>query len=286
MAQRLGKPTAMFGQGFGPLTHPLLSPLVEATAPRLCVIGLREGLASVPLLLAHRVARQRITVTGDDALLVATSATRPQTGSAIGLNIRVAPYSGVDATASDRIVSVACEAAGRHGARIVALPVEHNKSGSDLAALEARGSRRADTTVSPEIADIRTPGELAERVARCRVVVTGSYHAAVFGLAAGVPAICITNSGYYDRKFEGLAAMFPGGCRLLRHGPLLERDLTSAIDIAWETGEVTRDGIHSAALHQVSDADQIYERFQSLVAPDAHAALGADQDRSRLEDHP
>src|ERR1700744_241307 len=34
-AQRLGKPTAMFGQGIGPLTHPVLTRLVARTMPRL-----------------------------------------------------------------------------------------------------------------------------------------------------------------------------------------------------------------------------------------------------------
>jgi colanic acid/amylovoran biosynthesis protein len=286
MAQRLGKPTAMFGQGIGPLTHPLLSRLVELTMPRLRVIGLREGLASVPILRAHRVPQECVQVTGDDALLLATKGARPRTGTAIGANVRVASYSRIDASVGSQVLAITRKAASRRGVPAVALPVEHNKAASDLEAIRRRGTSPADYTVGDEYADVHSPRELAERVARCRVVVTGSYHAAVFGLAAGVPAICMTNSPYYDGKFQGLAALFPGGCRLVHHGPLLERELTEAIDSAWETTEASRDAIHSAALVQVGKADQIYERFKSLVAPGAKVSSLAGKDEPPFEDQP
>ena len=51
-------------------------------------------------------------------------------------------------------------------------------------------------------------------IARCRLVVTGSYHAALFALSMGVPAIGIATSRYYEDKFLGLADQF--GPRLLR----------------------------------------------------------------------
>jgi polysaccharide pyruvyl transferase WcaK-like protein len=260
MAQRLGKPTAMFGQGIGPLTHPALSRLVALTMPRLLVIGLREGLGSVPLLRTRGVDEERIQVTGDDALLLATTKERPRTGAAIGLNIRVATYSGIDTRVAGQAVAVTCESAHRRGVTALGLPVSRYKAESDLDAIKARGAEHH------EFPNIITPEELAEHAARCRVIVTGSYHAAVFGLAAGVPAVCLTNSRYYDLKFEGLSAQFPGGCHLVRPGPLFERELADAIGRAWETSETARDDIHSAALTQVAKADQIYARFKSLVA--------------------
>jgi colanic acid/amylovoran biosynthesis protein len=256
MAQRLGKPTAMFGQGIGPLTNPLVKRLVKRAMPRLMVIGLREGVQSIPLLTAYGVDPQRIQVTGDDALLLATPHTRPQTGTAVGLNVRVATYSGIHATVGRQLVDVARDAAQRRGVTTVALPVEYNKAATDLQAFTGH-----------EVPDIRTPEALAEHVARCRVVVTGSYHAAVYALAVGVPAVCITKSGYYDGKFKGLAALFPGGCQIVSLGPLFEHEVTEAIDRAWDIGESRRDRLHFMALAQVAHGDQLYERFKSLAAP-------------------
>ena len=42
-AQRLGRPTAMFGQGLGPLTHPLVRRQAGAVFPKLGALGVREG---------------------------------------------------------------------------------------------------------------------------------------------------------------------------------------------------------------------------------------------------
>lgn len=262
MAQRLGKPTAMFGQGIGPLTHPLLRRLVAHTMPRLEVIGLREGVRSVDVLKANRVEHQDMLVTGDDALLLATAPRRPRTGSLIGINVRVAAYSQVAEDVGARVVAVTRATALEHGLPVAALPVENNRTVSDLAAMGISGTDE-DCSAGHEVGDVRTPQELVERVSRCRVVVTGSYHAAVFGLAAGIPAICVTNSPYYDGKFEGLAALFPGGCQIVGAGSGLERDLSAAIDRALTIDEGQRDDIHASALAQVAKADRLYERFKS-----------------------
>ncbi len=262
MAQRLGKPTAMFGQGIGPLTHPVLTHLVRHTMPRLLVIGLREGLGSVPLLTARRVEQERIHVTGDDALMLATMPHRPATGCAIGLNIRVAHYSGIDSTVASQAIAVTTESASRRGVKALGLPVSRYKDESDLEAIRMSGNHIA----GHELADIQTPEEAAEQAALCRVVVTGSYHAAVFGLAAGVPAVCLSNSPYYDLKFQGLGDLFGrGSCYVVRPGPRFERELSDAIDHAWDTGEIDRDYIHSAAQKQVVKADETYTRLKSLV---------------------
>ncbi len=267
LAQLLGKPTAMFSQGIGPLTHPVLGRLVSLVMPRLRLIGLREGAGSVPLLRARRVNQELIHVTGDDALLSATAAERPRTGTAIGLNMRVAPYSEIDSSLAGRAGAVTSQAAGRHGAAVLPLPVSRYRSTFDLDASQPHGATSADD--GGESDDIVTPKELAERAARCRVVVTASYHAAVFGLAAGVPAVCVTNSGYYDLKFEGLGAQFPGGCQIVRPGPYFERELSDAIDRAWDAGDADRDRIHSAAKAQVAQVEQLYARLKSLVAAPA-----------------
>lgn len=265
MAQRLGKPTAMFGQGLGPVTHPVLNHAVSLAMPRLTTIGLREEVRSTSILRAHGVDLQRAVVTGDDALVLATPATRPRAGTSIGMNVRVASYSSVDTTLAGQIVAVARAAARSRGVATVALPVSRYGTQSDLRSVRSADDGEHSALTNDEFADIRSPEELKASVARCRVVVTGSYHAAVFALAAGIPVVGITSSRYYDGKFEGLAALFPNGCQPVRITRGFEQALTDAIDRAWTTDDVSRDRLYAAAREQVGRGDDLYERFKSLV---------------------
>lgn len=269
MAQRLGKPTAMFGQAVGPITHPILNRLAGMTMPNLLIVGVRESVLSVPTLVNKGVDASRIHITGDDALQLAVEVSRPPTGRAIGVNVRVAPYSGVDQKTARELVDVTGELAGRLGTTTVPLPVSRfgstGKYPSDLRSLQQSGMTEWDEVITGPDPDIRTPGELKGRVEKCRVVVTGSYHGAVFALAAGVPAVCLTNSPYFSAKFGGLAAMFPAGCELVSPGPRFRRELSEAVTRAWRIDEVQRDRIHDAALDQARRGERAYEIFKSLA---------------------
>ena len=53
---------------------------------------------------------------------------------------------------------------------------------------------------------------MIRQIQRCRLVVTGSYHAGVFALASGIPVVGLAKSSYYRDKFLGLADMFAVGC--------------------------------------------------------------------------
>lgn len=274
MSQRLGKPTAMFGQGIGPLDRSWLRRMVQSTMPVLDVIGLREGLISKPLLRNAGVPVDRIHVTGDDALLIATPPERPTTGTDIGLNVRVASYSQMATAGGNQVITTVQEVARDHGLSIIALPVECNKSVSDLEALRAAGGA-GETSI--ELSDISSPEELVSRVSFCRIVVTGSYHAAVFALASGIPAVCVTNSAYYDGKFAGLSAQFPRGCIVVRPGPSFSLELRTAIERSLLVTELVRDEIHSAAVIQVRRGDQAYCRFEEVVSERACTPTRFDQ---------
>lgn len=262
MAQRLGKPTAMFGQGIGPLTHPLLQRHVRSTMPRLSVVGLREGVMSPALLRTHGVAGARLTVTGDDALELATPEARPRTGNAVGINVRVAGYTGVDAMMAQQVVAVVREAARRWKAPIIALPVSRYEADSDLHAMKGHLATGGTDGPDNDVHDIESPLQLAAAAQRCRMVITGSYHAAVFALASGVPAVCLCRSLYYKAKFEGLARLFPGACRVLSGEHCLGGELALAVDWAWQQGEGNRDSTHAAALAQVLRSRLAYQGFK------------------------
>jgi polysaccharide pyruvyl transferase WcaK-like protein len=105
-------------------------------------------------------------------------------------------------------------------------------------------------------------------VGRCRLVVTGSYHAAVFALAQGIPAVTLSNSRYYDGKFTGLAEMFGVGCRVVRLGEVdaLQR-LRGALDELWETGAGLRDLLLRSAVDQIARSQATYQRVYEIVSP-------------------
>src|SRR2546421_1692869 len=74
LAQRLGKPTAMFGQGVGPISERgrggprALCRQARAVLPRLAVLGLREDRIGKDLAISLGVPAGAVAITGDDAL--------------------------------------------------------------------------------------------------------------------------------------------------------------------------------------------------------------------------
>ena len=147
--------------------------------------------------------------------------------------MRVSPYAGVDQAAAETVGDLVVQAAEAFRAPIVTLPVSRYPVDGDLDALRALlHPERSGADIV--LHDLATPEALITAAAGCRVIVTGSYHAAVFGLARGVPAVCLTRSAYYDAKFAGLRALFPA--------PASSSRLTSPISPAGCARPSTRRG--------------------------------------------
>ena len=179
--------------------------------------------------------------------------------------MRVSHYAGVDPAAAEAVGDLVVQAAEAFQAPIVTLPVSRYPVDGDLDALRALlhpERSRADIVLH----DLATPEALITAAADCRVIVTGSYHAAVFGLARGVPAVCLTRSSYYDAKFAGLRALFPGACFVV---PLDQPDLAGrlrqAINQAWHLPAQARDDARNAAARQRHAGRQAYARFRDVV---------------------
>ncbi|MEP7193822.1 MAG: polysaccharide pyruvyl transferase family protein [Actinomycetota bacterium] len=277
LAQRLGRPTAMFGQGIGPLTHPALRRQARRVLPRLHVLGLREGVAGLPLARSLGVAAACVVVTGDDALdLAGSAATAPSApttpsaaigsgaGDALGVNVRVTGYAGVDGPVASRVGTTLARAVARWHATVIGLPVSRYEPDSDLASIRSLWPGRLPAGSIAE--DLSTPLELAAAAARCRAVVTGSYHAAVFALAAGVPTVCLSSSDYYNAKFAGIADLFPDATEVVPLGGRdLERRLEDAIGRAWGADERTRRSARERATTLAEASKGLYQRFADLV---------------------
>jgi colanic acid/amylovoran biosynthesis protein len=264
VAQTLGVRTVLLGQGIGPIEGGPLWARAKMVLPRVDFIALREKRKGLALLQECGVDAQRMVVTGDDAIEVAFAARTPELGNGIGVNLRRAPYASVDAGLVDALRPVLHAAAGRHAAPLVPVPVRIAGTDSDVATIDdlLAGTGKG-TTVWEEVA---TPEALARRIGRCRVVVTGSYHGAVFALAQGIPAVALARADYYVDKFLGLAEMFEGGCELIYlDGPGISERVAAAIDRAWKQAEDRRPQLLDAAARQVAAGHAAYQRCRGLV---------------------
>ncbi len=269
LAHRWGKPTAMFGQGIGPLTMPLLRRQAKTVLPSACLIGLREGVFGPRVLAALGVSSERIAVTGDDAVGLAYR--DGPAGDALGVNVRVAGYSKLRDAAGRAIAEVARRVARAHAATIIGLPVSRYPRDGDLDALARMFPPGARDGVTVSLEDLESPEALALATARCRVVLTGSYHAAVFALSQGIPCVCVSASDYYDQKFAGIAAQFPGCEVITLDASDLDGRLERALTTAWQTADATRAVGREAARGQMRAVDAAYARFAGIV----EARLGA-----------
>ena len=307
LAQRLGKPTAMFGQGIGPMKRRLLRAQSRAVLPRLTLLGLREDRTGRPLASSLGVAPTVLALTGDDALEQGSHPGAPASpgamaspgsvaspgaraagsaaGHVLGVNLRVSGYAGVDQATAASVASVVRAVASELRADLVGLPVSRYATAADAGALRelwpdrSRADQPQPERPQPDqprpvgspaaglaMDDLTTPEDLVMAVAQCRAVITGSYHAALFSLAAGVPAVCLTKSPYYDAKFGGLVALFPGACRTVSlGGPEAAARLEAAVREAWQLPPAARAAAAAAAAALCDAGRQAYAQFRLAV---------------------
>ncbi|MFP5319126.1 MAG: polysaccharide pyruvyl transferase family protein [Acidimicrobiia bacterium] len=254
-------PTALMGQAFGPLQDPSLRRHAGAVLRHVDLIALREQRASAPLLESLGVPMHRVVTTGDDAIAVASPFRTDDAPDAVmGVNLRIAPYSGLDPSLAAEAGRQIAAAAGRHHARMVATPVSIHPDEAD-----ADVAARAVGTHVEDAGTVDGPEDVLARIARCRIVVTGSYHAAVFALALGIPAVGLALSPYYVDKFSGLADQFGPGCAVVRLDGSWPATLADAIDSLWGQAEDLRTPLRERADEQVAQAEAAYRRLRDLV---------------------
>ncbi|QLY27717.1 polysaccharide pyruvyl transferase family protein [Nocardia huaxiensis] len=255
---------AMVGQGLGPMRNPGLRRRAGQVCVKLPLIALRERRRGPGLLDSLGVPSSVVTVTGDDAIELAVDARKDQLGNAIGVCLRVAGYSPVSAGAQSAVGVAVRAAATEKSVPLIPLIIAETPGSPDRATTVplVRDSKHAERPVGRFI----RASEVAEQVARCRVLVTGAYHLAVFALSQGIPVVGLTSTEYYDDKFLGLDDMFKGGVRLIHlNDPELAQRLPLAIREAWDEAEVLRDGLRARADEQAAASRQAFERLFELV---------------------
>ena len=271
MGAQRGIPTAMFGQGLGPLESAALRSRAAEVLPRVRLVALRERLASLPLLASLGMSPDRVVVTGDDAIELAQQdrAADPDLAEPanrnIGVNLRVASYSKVGREHFDVLRQALRSASQAHDAGLVALPIAHKRQLDVTTLRELLAGLAADG--DPGGASLTTPERVIRRIRQCRVVVTGSYHVGVFALAQGIPAVALVSSRYYGDKMTGLADQFGGGCEVVTlDGALSASRISEAIGAAWESADRVRPALLARAADQVASGRAAYARLLNIVA--------------------
>lgn len=264
MAMKLGKRTAIFGQGIGPMESNALKSKARAVLPFVDLIALREGLYGSKFLESIGVRPSRVAITGDDAIETAHRNRGAEPGHGIGINIRAATYSGIDFSDIKEIGEVVKRVAENHGAPLIPIPISFLDKESDVRSLcqvlggEASGGSKDH--------NLESLPEIFKRIQRCRVVVTGSYHAGVFALAQGVSVVNLAKSPYYVTKFLGLADQFGTGCDVVfLNEPNWENKLAGAIINSWNLADHVRPRLIEAGQRQIDASRIAYARFSELV---------------------
>jgi polysaccharide pyruvyl transferase WcaK-like protein len=264
LAIQRGIPTAMFGQGIGPIQDPKLKARANAVLPYVDLIALREDRAGRPLLESLGVSSDRVLTTGDDAIEIAYQSRSEQLGNGLGVNLRAASYSSVDQCLIERTRPVLQNVARKHKVPMIPIPISWGMGEADAVTIQQLtiGYDNVFDTGQP----VDTQTKVIEQIRRCRVVVTGSYHAAVFALAQGIPAVGLAKSDYYVDKFVGLAELFDAGCEVIfLTDTQFPTKLELAIDRMWQSVEQLRPQLLAAAARQIQLSRAAYQRVQELV---------------------
>jgi polysaccharide pyruvyl transferase WcaK-like protein len=251
------------GQGFEPIDNPALRARAQSVLPELDLVGCREKKFGPVILQSLGVNPTKIVVTGDDAIELGYRWRVAALGNGIGANLRVAWYAGVNKDMIEIVRDVLQGAARKHAAPLAPIPIA-TRCPSDASHIQKLLAGYGN--VLNEQDDLAEPRDVIRQTGLCRVVVTGSYHAAVFALSQGISAVCLSQTAYYVKKFLGLNAQFGDGCYVLTMDDVNFRDkLVETIDQAWELAEQYRPQLLDAAEQQVRAGQEAYRRVFEQV---------------------
>jgi polysaccharide pyruvyl transferase WcaK-like protein len=260
-----GHPTALFSCGFEQVQNPALNAIASSVLPKVTVIGCREGRYAPHYLESVGVSASNYAVTGDEAVELAYRMRPSVMGQAIGVNIRQSSYSELD---QEDVVQRLSEVLFRISRRLDAplLPIPISMFGpSDPASIKK--TLQIQDQRSDGGSNLDSPEKVIRQAGQCRIVVTGSYHAAVFALSQGIPVIAFARSHHYLNKFNGLIAQFGDGCALvdLSNNMDFTAELGEAVLQQWKMAEELKPMLLNSAREQIRAGRELYRRLQTLA---------------------
>jgi len=261
-----GIPTVLVGQGMGPFEDQALFNKVKQVLPKIDLILIREKNYAPRFLDSIGVSKDRVILTGDDAIEMAYTARKNWQGTDIGVGARVASSSEVSADHILETRHVLGEAAHKHRAKFMPLPISDSiyESVTDAQVIKEllEGYLDKDWQETPFL----FPSDTINFIGNCRIVLTGAYHPAVFALAQGIPVICLAKSAHYSNKLSGLADIFGVGCEVIMFDDdKFQEKLAHVIDHVWTHATELREKILESARSQIEWGHAGYRRIFDLV---------------------
>jgi polysaccharide pyruvyl transferase WcaK-like protein len=273
LALYYGKPVVLVGQGIGPLETPGLRELASQVLRRADLIALREDVTAGPLLKSLGIPMNNTVTTGDDAIEIAYRARSAVLGTGFGINIRASDYSEIDLELLSRLRALFQLSLRTYSAIAVPVPISSVPGEVDLETFKSLLDGYDGPFIQPP--DLGSPTAIVEHLQHCRILVCGSYHAAVFACSSGVPAVCVAKSAYYLAKFRGLAELFGDGCEFVSlEDPQFEFRLRDAIHKCWTSAEELRPRLLQRAVQQMALGSVAFQTIHDLISARTRAPTG------------
>jgi polysaccharide pyruvyl transferase WcaK-like protein len=273
LALYYGKPVVLVGQGIGPLETPGLRELASQVLRRADLIALREDLTAGPLLKSLGIPMNKTVTTGDDAIEIAYRARSAVLGTGFGINIRASDYSEIDLELLSRLRALFQLSLRTYSAIAVPVPISSVPGEVDLETFKSLLDGYDGPFIQPP--DLGSPTAIVEHLQHCRILVCGSYHAAVFACSSGVPAVCVAKSAYYLAKFRGLAELFGDGCEFVSlEDPQFEFRLRDAIHKCWTSAEELGPRLLQRAVQQMALGSVAFQTIHDLISARTRAPTG------------
>jgi polysaccharide pyruvyl transferase WcaK-like protein len=258
-------PVVMFGQALGPLNDSDVLGRARKILPKVSLLTLRGSRGGSVVVESLGLNSSQILTTGDEAVEIAYEAREQELGQAVGINLRVASYSNVKGDMLDGLRPVLHKFARRHNVPLIPIPIAFHAWASDHLTIQRLLQGFDDQSDGGITLD--TPLKVIQQVGRCRIVVTGAYHAAVFALSQGIPVVGLSASDDYTAKFLGLEDQFGLGCETVFLGaPDASERLEAAAEKAWQSAERVRQPLQEAARRQIVLSQEAYEQIKENIA--------------------
>lgn len=259
-----GLPTGLFGQGIGPLTIPSLRRRAGKLLRQVDWISARDPVTHAFLLDELGVDGERVLVSGDDALVLGHRSRPAQSGQELGLSLRRDRYNEITRGDLDwlrsEITSPLAQDALR-GRRFVPLAIHSQDRSTTDEVFRALPEDQALPWHDHRVES------LLQSVGRCCLVISTTYHGAVFALSMGLPVICLFRSDYYRLKFEGLAELFPSNCRRLDLGHAAAADsLWPLVHSLLDSAKAGRPQLLKNVEKWIERSREGYRRFHRILA--------------------
>lgn len=257
-AGRRGIHSSLFGQGLGPLDSSEFRFLLKYVFRRGIRIGLREPQVGLSIVNSVGACAGAAVITGDDALEMAWSQRSSDLGPGIGFSLRYADYSSINNSDCRRISQILTQLGRTFSSDLVPVPISFNDWEDDSKVAGIVAGQEAQKKASK----LDEPSLLVTQAGKCRIMISGTYHSAVFALAQGIPTVCLYKTPYYRFKMKGLESLFPSGCTAIDLSQ--DKSYETIFNVAqnfWSKAHLIRPNLLESARIQIESSRGFYADF-------------------------